>query len=71
MKPSGFEKNEERRNETMSFIKGMAVGLVTGAVTGIVLMPKPKRRCMHMRKSADKAARSIGELVDSIISVIV
>ena len=55
----------------MSFIKGMAVGLVTGAVTGIVLMPKPKRRCMHMRKSADKAARSIGELVDSSISVIV
>ncbi|MBQ4047438.1 MAG: hypothetical protein IKC99_01675 [Clostridia bacterium] len=55
----------------MAFIKGMVVGVVTGALAGVVMMPKPKRRCAHMRKSADKAARSIGELVDSIISVIV
>ena len=55
----------------MSFIKGMAIGIVTGAIAGVVMMPKPKRRCARMHKSADKAARSIGELVDSIISVIV
>jgi gas vesicle protein len=55
----------------MSFIKGMIVGVVTGVVAGMVVMPKPKRRCAHMRKSADKAARSIGELVDSIIAVLV
>lgn len=55
----------------MSFVKGMAVGVLTGAIAGVVLMPKPRHQCRHMRKSADKAARSIGELVDSIISVLV
>ena len=55
----------------MSFIKGMVVGVVTGAVAGVVMMPKPKRRCAHMKKSADKAARSIGELVDSILAVVI
>ncbi|MBR5519976.1 MAG: hypothetical protein IKU55_04585 [Clostridia bacterium] len=55
----------------MSFIKGMVVGVVTGAVAGVVMMPKPKRRCAHMKKSADRAARSIGELVDSILAVVI
>ena len=55
----------------MSFIKGMVVGVVTGALAGVVMMPKPKRRCAHMKKSADKAARSIGELVDSILAVVI
>ena len=64
-------KTKTETDENMAFIKGIVVGVVTGAVAGVVMMPKPKRRCAHMRKSADKAARSIGELVDSIISVIV
>ncbi len=55
----------------MSFVKGVAVGLVAGMAAGVIVMPKPKKACGRMKKSADRAARSIGDLVDSIISVVV
>ena len=55
----------------MSFLKGMALGVAAGAIAGAILTPKPKHRCLRMRKSADKAAKSIGELVDSIIAVLI
>ncbi len=54
----------------MSFIKGMAAGIVAGAAISMALMPKPKRFTHQLKKSADRAAHSLGELVDSVISVI-
>ncbi len=54
----------------MSFIKGMAAGMAAAAVAGFIVMPKPRKYAVHMKRSADKAAKSIGELVDSVISVI-
>lgn len=56
--------------ELMSFIKGMAAGVVAGAVISMALMPKPKRFTNQLKKSADRAAHSLGDLVDSVISVI-
>ena len=54
----------------MSFIKGMAAGIVAGAVLSMVAMPKPKRYASHVRREAGRAASSIGDLVDSVISVL-
>ena len=54
----------------MSFIKGMAAGMAAAAVAGFIVMPKPRKYAVHMKRSADKAAKSIGELVDSVISVL-
>jgi gas vesicle protein len=53
----------------MSFMKGMAVGIVAGAIAGVVLTPKPKKFGMRLKKTASKAARNIGDMVDNIISV--
>jgi gas vesicle protein len=54
----------------MSFIKGMAAGLVVGAVAGVILTPKPKRYAAQMKRTADRAVRGIGDLVDNVMSVI-
>ena len=52
----------------MTFMKGVAAGMIAGAIAGAVLMPKPKRFGARMKKTANKAARSVGEMVDNIIS---
>lgn len=54
----------------MNFIKGMAAGMAVAAVAGFVILPKPRKYALHMKKSADRAARSIGDLVDTVVSVL-
>jgi len=54
----------------MSFIKGIATGFIAGAVVSMAVMPKPKRYGSHLRRSANRTAHSIGDLVDSVISVL-
>jgi len=53
----------------MSFFKGMAAGLLVGAVAGAVITPKPKRYAAQMKKTADKAVQSIGDLVENVMSI--
>lgn len=52
----------------MSFMKGMAAGIVAGAIAGVVLTPKPKKHGMKLKKTASRAVRNIGDMVDNIVS---
>ena len=53
----------------IAFIKGMATGLLVGAVAGVVLTPKPRRYAAQMKKTAEKAVQSIGDLVENVMSI--
>ena len=52
---------------TTSFVKGITVGMITGAAISMVMMPKPKpKKCKHFAGTALKAA---GEIVDRVADV--
>lgn len=44
------------------FIKGMSIGVVTGAAVGMVLAPRGR----NSKKTAGKALRAAGEVLDNI-----
>ncbi len=51
-----------------SFIKGMAAGIVAGAIAGVALTPKPKSYGVRMKKTAARAAKNLGDIVDNVVS---
>jgi hypothetical protein len=46
----------------------MAAGIVAGTIAGVMMTPKPKNYGTHMKKTAGRAARNIGDIVDNIVS---
>jgi gas vesicle protein len=53
-----------------SFAKGMAAGLVVGAATTAVLMPKSCKSKRAMKSSAGKAIKAVGSLIDNFQSML-
>ena len=47
---------------TKGFVKGMAIGIVTGATVGMVVSPKTK----HAKKNAGNFLRAAGEVIENI-----
>jgi len=47
------------------FIKGMAVGLITGAVIGVAVMPKTK----ECKRITGRFLRTAGEVLENISSI--
>lgn len=53
----------------MSFMKGMAAGIVAGAIAGVILTPKPKKFNTRLKKTAGRTVRNISDMVDNIVSI--
>jgi gas vesicle protein len=47
------------------FVKGMAIGVMTGAAIGMVLAPKGK----NSKSAAGKALKAAGEVIDNITGI--
>ena len=54
---------EERSMTRTGFISGIAIGMAAGAAVGMMVKPK-KKHCG--KKTAAKALKAAGELVDNI-----
>jgi gas vesicle protein len=49
-------------HKTTGFLKGMSIGVVTGAALGMMIAPRGKRG----KSAAGKALKAAGEVIDSI-----
>ncbi len=47
------------------FVKGMTIGVVTGAALGMVIAPRGK----HSKSAAGKALKAAGEVIDNITGI--
>lgn len=45
------------------FVKGMGLGVLTGAALGAVMAPKKKR---NMKKAAGKAMKTMGQVMENL-----
>lgn len=46
------------------FVKGMAIGVMTGAAIGVAMMPRSKGK--NSKSAAGKALKAAGEVIDNI-----
>ena len=49
-------------NKSTGFVKGMSIGVITGAALGMIVAPRGKRG----KIPAGKALKAAGEVIDSI-----
>ena len=55
----------------MRFVKGVAVGLIAGAVAGMMILPQTRRKTSRIvRSKADKAIKKIGNIVNDFSDII-
>lgn len=57
----GVEEGESMKDQ--DFLCGMAMGAMVGAVMGAALAP---RRKSQVKKAADKAMRTVGEVMENL-----